>query len=347
MPDPTVSSIVDRTGDPASVAWAHDGVGSVASLAHPLAAIEAAGILGNTKALLAVAAPKDLRKAAAAALHKLKSRGIRIEAVVPQASFVLGKESVDLPSRAFLSLPEPNGDMEVLLTTSDGTGSCALGVILGAGGLKEMRHAHLGRGELRDLWKQASGRNELVEIPFITGLHYADRFASSGHDWKHFLEHISPATLQSARILDPLAGARTPIDEGDDADVNWLAPATVLGEGSVHAGISSVVGFAQADLPDDARISAMEALFTGVADAALADGDRPAMARASELAAASLTFHGRPRAAAIIRADGEAALAGVPGSEIPSVLRIVKVLLMSEGQRLIGERIGEIEKQLG
>ena len=164
MSDPTVLAIVNRSADVASVAWAHEGVGALASLPNPQAAIAAAAELGNVRALQSVQAPKDLRKAAAAALHKLKSKGMKVEEAPPPRAFTLTKEIVDLPSRAFFGLPDLEGDMELLLTTSDASGNCALGIILGAGRVKEVRHAHLGRGELREVWKQAEGRGDLAEM---------------------------------------------------------------------------------------------------------------------------------------------------------------------------------------
>lgn len=349
MADPTVSSIVDRSGDPASVAWAHDGVGDVAKLPNPLAAIAAAAELGNAKALQSVQAPKDLRKAASAALHKLKSKGLKIEEVAPARSFTLGKESFDLPSRAFISIPDLDGDMEFLLTTSDPGGNCALGVIFGAGQPKEMRHAHVGRGELRDLWKQADGRKDLAEIPFTTGLHYIERFAAGApdykHDWTHFLEHVPAATLQAARTLDPLGKA--PTDAVDEDGIAWIAPPGVLDHGALSEGMDRLVALTSAAYADDAaRDAAYEALYVEVADRALADGDRAALVRAAELAVASFAFHRRPKAAASVRAQAEAAAAGASGSALESVLTAVRLLLLSNAQRHLGDRIEDINRQM-
>ncbi len=349
MPDPAVTAIVERTADAASVAWAHEGVGNVAALPDPLAAIAAAAALGNTAALQSVNAPKDLRKAASAALHKLKSKGVKIEEVAAPRAFTLAKESFDLPSRAFLSVPDIDGDIELTLTTSDATGNCALGMLVSAGTLKEMRHAHLGRGDLRDLWKQAEGRTDLVEIPFTTGLHYAERFSTAGehkHDWHHFLEHVPPATLQSARVLDPLAKAPAPEEEGGPTP--WIAPPGVLDHDALESGIQRLVDIGRADFADDAaRDAAHEALYREVADAALADGDRAALARAAELAAAAFAFHRRAASATSIRAQGEAAVAGAPGSSIEGVLMATRLVLISHAQARIQERVREIDAQLG
>lgn len=349
MADPTVTSIVDKSGDPASVAWAHDGVGDIAKLPNPLAAIAAAAQLGNARALQSVQAPKDLRKAASAALHKLKSKGLKIEAIAAPRSFTLGKEDLDLPSRAFFGIPDLDGDMELLLTTSDATGNCALGVVFSAGQPKEMRHAHVGRGELRDIWKQAEGRKDLAEVPFTTGLHYVERFAAGApdykHDWHHFLEHVPQATLQAARTLDPLAKAPAPL--GDEGGIAWVAPSGVFDHAALTEGMDRLVALTRAEhVDDDVRNAALEALFAEVADRALAHGDRAALVRAAELAAVAFTLHGRPNAAASIRAQAESAAAGAAGSTLESVHTAVRLLLLANTQRYLGDRIDEVNRQL-
>ncbi len=350
MSDPTVSAIVDRSADPASVAWAHDGVGNVAALPDPLAAITAAGLLGNAKALQAVAAPKELRKAASAALHKLKSKGIKIEEVAAPRAFTLAKEGFDLAPRAFLSLPDLQGDIELLVTTSDPTGNCALGMLLGAGGVKEMRHAHLGRGDLRDVWKQAQGRAEIAEIPFAVGLHYAERYATTSadhkHDWTHFLEHISAATLAGARALDPMTRVPEAVEEGEDPNPRWLAPLGALDESALQAGIADVVALMGNPGDDDSRDAALEAIYARTADTALADGDPAALARAAELAAAAVAFHGRPRGAAMLSAQVDAILAGAAGSAVEGVAMGVRLLLLSQAQQQLGGRIQAINDQI-
>ncbi len=346
MPDPAaLKNVVERTADPATVAWAHEGKGDLASLPDPHLAIAAAAALGNARALQSVTAPKELKKAAAAALHKLKSRGVKIEEAAPPRAFVLGKTEEALPSRAFISLPDMEGDMELLITTSDAGGNCALGIILGAGRAKQTQHGHLARGELREVWKQATSRGDLVEIPYVAGLHYAERFLAGGehkHDWTHFLEHVPAATLQSARILDPLASAPPAVDEGEDPNPRWLAPLGVLDNAALTQGIQKMPAVLTAAEDDAARDAALEALYTETADRALDDGDRAALARAAELTAVALTFHGRPRGAALVRAQGEAALAGAPGSKLEGVAMGVRLLLVTQAQQHIQDRVAEI-----
>ncbi|MDP2312071.1 MAG: hypothetical protein Q8P41_04140 [Pseudomonadota bacterium] len=346
MPDPTaLAAVVERRADPATVAWAHEGQGNLAALPDPQLAIAAAAALGNTRALQSVTAPKELRKAAAAALHKLKSKGVKVEDAPAPRAFNLGKADEALPSRAFLSLPDMEGDMELLMTTSDEGGNCALGIILGAGRAKETRHAHLGRGELRDIWRQATSRGDLVEIPYITGLHYAERFMAGGdhkHDWTHFLEHVPAALLQTARALDPLANVPPAVDEGEDPNPRWLAPLGVLDNAALNHGIEAMSAVVNAAEDDASRDAGLEALYTETATNALDAGDRNALARAADLTAVALTFHGRPRGAALVRAQGEAALAGAPGSAIEGVAMGVRLLLVSQAQQRIQDRVQQI-----
>ena len=85
--DPGLAAVVDRSGDPAMVAWAHDGVGELAGLANVDVAVAAAVALRNVAALQAAAerGPKVTRKAAAAGLHRLRSAGVSIPSAPAEA----------------------------------------------------------------------------------------------------------------------------------------------------------------------------------------------------------------------------------------------------------------------
>jgi hypothetical protein len=347
--DPAVTAIVDRMADPASVAWAHEGQGNLAALPNPLAAIAAAAALGNTRALQSVTAPKDLRKAASAALHRLKSAGVKVDTAPPPRAFTLGKETFELPSRAFLGLPEADGDIELLLTASDEHGSCALGMILGGGGVREMRHAHMGRGDLRDIWRKSEQRAELVEVPFAVGLHYADRFAASSghaHDYHHFLTHVPKATLAQAKALDPVAQARAPIDEAASELPRWVAPSSVLGADAVREGAARLLTVGKEDMETTERDAAMNELFAEVADRAFADGDLQAFLRAADLAADSYTLHGRPQAADSVRAQAAAARAGARGRDLDGVRLSSQLAVLMTFQRDTEAQIQAINDQM-
>ncbi|MEN9787688.1 MAG: hypothetical protein RLZZ299_2952 [Pseudomonadota bacterium] len=300
-----VTAIVQRTADPASVAWAHEGAGALASLPDPLAAIEAAGLIGNLAALQAVAAPKDLRKAAALALHKARSRGVMVP--VPEARpvvFSLGRETVDVPSRAFLSLPDMDGDVELLLTCTDGEGTCALGVILGGtGDLREARHAHLTRGQLRETWKTAERRSDLAELPFAAGLAMAmaNPTLVRDHAWTHFLEHVATPVLADAKSMD-LAAAQATVparetDDGASAD-GWLAPVSLIEPKALEGAVQRYASAAADGEAPPSLDTVVDDVAAGLLDAPL----RAKLADAARRAAATWRWHGRPAAAARLEA---------------------------------------------
>jgi len=329
--DPRLASILDRTGDPATVAWAHEGSGRLDSLADPMLALAAAEALGNAAALQAVAEPKALRKAAAAALHKLRARGVKVEAAVAPRSFSLGKEEVDVPPRAFLSLPDDQGDMQLLLAVTDHEGSCVFATILGGpDGVRDARHAHVNRSGLRDVVRTTESMRGHVEIPFVAGLHYADRLFTSRHEhgWTHFLEHVSPATLTSARILDPLRSP--PPDRPDEPALHpWMPHPSLLASGPLAHGVSRIAEIVTSDLypEEEDRRGAMDTVMNDTADAAL---DAQARARLLDYlgwAEIACRHHGWPRHAEQLVAVAEEVRAGAAGSAIGAVAATTRLHL--------------------
>lgn len=238
IPAASLQPVLDRSGDPATVAWAHEGKGRLSDLADPTLGIAAAVALGNAAALQSVTAPKDLKKAAAAALHRLRSSGIKVEAPRPQASFQLSAEAGAPPPRAFVALPDGSGEVEFVLTVSDAAESCAVGLrAVSPALITDSGHSHLSRTELRNTWAEVQ-KNGLIEIPFSAGLHWADRLIGSTHAFKHFLEHVPAATIAAARANPPrplAAVAEDPERIGKDwALSNRLWDLTAL-EPTVHA----------------------------------------------------------------------------------------------------------------
>lgn len=330
-----VAMIVARSADEASVAWAHDGTGPLAALPDALSAIDAAAELGNVRALHGVTAPKELRKAAAAALHRLRSRGVRVEAPVAPRVFALPREIVDIPARAFLSVPDREGDIELLLSVSDDEGSCVLGVVVsGSAVVREAQHGHVSRSELREIWRKSAGREDFSEIPFASAVHFADLWlgaSSAGrhHAWTHFLEHVSPATLIAARLLDPMRGA--PTDEVGSAAMPWLIPSGLLDSAALERGVQRVSAFF-ATLTDAAPEGAPDAFATilgEVADAVVTEATRPALADAARLAATTFRFHRWQAAADALLAAADAFAAGRPGSTIEAVTNTVRLFALT------------------
>ncbi len=327
-----VTAIVDRTADPASIAWAHEGTGALANLPDALAAIEAAGQIGNVVVLQTVNAPKDLKKAAALALHKARSRGLKIVAPANPVAFSLGREVIEVPSRAFLSLPDMEGEQELTITCTDTEGTCALGIIVSATGeLREARHAHLNRAGLRDFWKQAEGRRDLAEVPFTAALAVALGVPGlvRDHAWMHFLEHVPAETLAQARALDlATAAAGLPgheTDGGASAE-GWLPPASLFGGDMLAATFRAITekmtsGEEEGTDADTELAAALDAAFT--------DEVRERFVAAARRAALAWRWHGRPEGAARLETLADNAASG-PGSSFPALVTAFRLAVGRE-----------------
>lgn len=327
--DPRLSAILDQSGDAATVAWAHRGEGDLTTLPDPLLAIAAAESLGNVAALQAAGGPKPVRKAAAAALHRLRSRGVKVEEQVRPTSFTLGSAELDLPSRAFLSVPDRDGEVELLLTASDDEGNCVLAVIIGGPDLvREARHAHVSRGELRNLWREVEGRGMHTELTFAGGLHYAERLLAprGNHDWKHFLEHVAAATLQSARILDPMAKL-PPAVEDEPLTPKWMVPSGLLAVQALERYASELMDSMASPLyPDEAARSAkIDEIMKSAADAALDDPARRRLDAYLELAIAATRLRGWVNHATEIGEIRANVASGTTGSELDPVFAATRL----------------------
>ncbi|MSQ01969.1 MAG: hypothetical protein EXR71_08755 [Myxococcales bacterium] len=286
MADSRLSAILDRSGDAATVAWAHDGAGDLTTLSDPELAIHAAGELGNVAALQAVVAPKSLRKAAALALHRIRSRGIKVADAVPPTAFTLAREAFDVPPRAFLSGPNAMGNCQLLMTATDREGSCIMEVIIGGDKVQD-HHGHANRGELRRFWKEIEGDGVMVEIPFSAGLHLGDAALKGkpAHGWDHFLSKLAAGALAAARSADPRQVALA--DTGAEAEA-WVLPAWLL-PGAVVDGIV-------ASLPADATPENEGWLNDAIAGA-LDGAGREAFAFAADRSALVFALLGRGAAA--------------------------------------------------
>jgi hypothetical protein len=267
----------------------------------------------------------------------MRARGLKIEAPVPARAFHLGKEQVAVQPRAFLSLPDLDGDLELLLTCTDAEGSCVLGTILsGDGKVREARHAHMARGELRDLWKQAEARDDLQEIAFTAGLHFADAWlGNQHHDYRHFLEHVPGTLLALARSEDPMRTARAPIDEEDSGLDAWLAPVSLLDTSALTQGTERTSVVLRSDTADAAAgvMESLEASVTETAAGAVTEDNRERLARAADIAAVAYTLHGRVRSAERLRGAGEALRAGTSGDAVEAVRNTVRLSLLSAAAR--------------
>lgn len=332
MADPRLASILDRSGDPATVAWAHDGEGALTSLSEPELAIAAAGELGNVSALQSVSEPKVLRKAAAAALHRIKSRGVRVEEKAATNTFTLSREVLEVTPRAFMAAPNPLGNCHMVLTASDQEGSCIVELIVG-GEKVQSEHGHASRKDLRGFWKQMEDDPMMAEVPFIAALHLADRVASgrSIHGWSHFMNKVAPATLVSARLADPLRYARP--DDGSPA-AGWILPGW-----SVNAKlVDTMVKTTPNQDPE-----ATEAWLSGGVAQVLEGAAREEFAMAADFAALVFGVLGEGASAADARSVATRLRAGEAAEAFPQLRSALLVAVMEELNHRRAEKQREID----
>jgi len=324
--------------------WLADGSGSLESLDERLAlsALEAAVA---TQALERVqglddSPDKELRKAARRALHRLRSAGVDVADTAPAKRFSLSAEVVDIPSRAFLGHAHQEGYAPFLLTATDAEGSCILAGEIGGGeGVRNTTHLHVTRRDLREVWKDAEGNADLVEVSFVTGMHFVKRgmesaralLGRSPHDWDHFLGHISKGTVTAAQLLDTADGLSAELDEAGLAQLDegkllaerewfrfWPVPDEAIG-----ALFEDLSAAAASDLAptEEAQAERREDAFEKAADAALSDAVvRKRWQEYLRISVAVLRAQGQDAKAAEVHNLGLALAAGLPGHKLAPVL---------------------------
>lgn len=336
MPDPRLSAILDQSGDAATVAWSHHGRGDLASLADPELAIAAAAELGNVAALQSVEGAKPLRKAAAAALHRLKSRGVKVADAAPARSFSLTREQLDVRPRAWVGAPSAMGNCHLVLTATDYDGSCIMEVIVGGDKVQD-QHGHAARNELRRFWKDMEADPSLREVPFVAGLRLADSAVAGKaiHGWDHFLSKVPPATLASARLVDPLRHALP--DDGAPAE-GWVLPAWLVPGKVVE---QTLANMPQGDA-DVAEESWLEASLTDLLDAST----RARFAAAADHAALIFGVLGKGATATSARSVAARLRAGEPASSFSELRSALLVATFQEIQHRQDEQRKDLDAMM-
>lgn len=217
-----------------SVVWLIDGGDGLAEMDVDVAlvAVEAARRMGQAVRLMAAKKTlnKKVRKAAAKALHSLKSSGVEIPMEKRQGSgWSLGTEVREIPSPVgLLGLPQGDGYFPfILLSHSDGGACVTAGVAGSVQGFQDSDHAHVGRSKARDIVANARKDHNLVEVPFHVALHFCERAFDEGgsnrpHGWGHMLSSVPEGTQNSARLLDPLAEQEQELDMASLNDLDSL-----------------------------------------------------------------------------------------------------------------------------
>lgn len=332
MADPVAELLAGR-GDPAAVAWAHEGKGDVAKVADPLAAIAAAERLGNVAALQSVTAPKPLKKAAAAALHRLRSRGVKVAEKVERRVAGLTREVVDVPPRAVLTLPDEEGVVEIVCATTDADGTWVYtAATRGPGHPGYARLDRWGRNETRQTLDAMRRDGGAVELPFVAALDLALRWSPPETDDRvEFLKHVDPAHLAAAEDVDA-AGLYPPAGK-EFSGAPWIYPPDVFEPAALDARAEALnerlrnlagtlaegpeLAEDEEAVPPDAT-AAIEASALELADALTPEG-RAHLADVAEFGATIRRWHGAVRAAEALETSAQALRGDVPAREIPGL----------------------------
>lgn len=211
------------TSDAEALAWLR-GQGEVDALSaeQGVAAVEAALTLGLAERIAAAGAAraKEVRKAARAAAHKLRSAGVEVPEASAATVWTLGREERLIPEpRALIGLPEEDGYIPFLLASYGEEEACLSGGAAGpVQGFRDDDHGHTGRGQARKVLDNAQGHHTMYEVGFYEAVAMLERAFEAGGGarrpggWGHLLSHVDADTLAAARQLDPFRGLATELD---------------------------------------------------------------------------------------------------------------------------------------
>jgi hypothetical protein len=337
-----VALLLDEGAVGPAAAWLRRGEGSIHTLSTEtaLAVVEAARQLGLTERLLAAQAADDkaVRKAAGAALHKLKSAGVAVGAARAPKVAGLAAEAIEVqPPRALLGLPGGNGYFPFVLMSFSGTEAIVcMGIAGAAQGYLEENHAHLPRAEARNFLYTLRSQKGLVEVPFALGLSVVERaLQASGRKlpgWGHLVENIDPFALQMARLK--AMSARAAGVGADEAVIRsaelsrGIGPITpMLDEADVQGALSAVL-----DLQGEGeeRLDRVEGLVAEAIDRVFGVPlARETWVLALDVAAELYDLEELPDQARLARGLAGALAAGQPASTIPFFTEPLQKTLMA------------------
>lgn len=352
-----VASLVSAAregGDDADpvVRWLRDGSGNLDGVlkGRALAAVEAAVAMGNGAALAALKAnakDKDVRKAAGAAMHRLKAAGQQVAEVRAPAQWSLGKEEAPvLPPVSFLSPPDADGCFSFLLIATGDNETVAFGGLAGgASGFRDVDHTHLSRSSRRNLLDDARRDPGIVEVPFFAALHYLEKgFAMSGttpHEWEHLLIHVDEGVRTSARLLDPLGQAPAAPHPDVLAQVVPLldGPHALLlipDQDVVTTGMVEVLGakVSPIEISEEARQQRVSDALDGAANAAVSGYKRPVWALAMEVLAYLSQTAGWEDLGEPARHTALALRSGWEGKDVPYVRELIDRLVQMQTKHM-------------
>ncbi len=334
------------------IRWLRDGSGNLEGVqkGRALAAIEAAIALGNGEALAVLkssARDKDLRKAAGAAMHRLKAAGKQVVEVRAPGQWSIGREAApELTPVAFLSAPDPDGCFSFLLIATGDNETVAFGGLAGGvSGFRDVDHTHLSRSSRRNLLDDARRDPGIIEVPFYAALHYLEKgFSVSGttpHEWEHLLIHVDEGVRSSAKLLDPLGAAPAAphpdvlamiVPLLDGARPLMLIPdQDVLTTGMVEMMSARL---SQVEISEEARLARASTAIDTAANAAVAGYKRPIWALSLEVMAFLARTAGWEDVEEPARHSAMALRAGWDGKDVPYVRELIDRLLQMQMQHM-------------
>jgi hypothetical protein len=235
------------------------------------------------------ASTKSVRKAAGAALHRLKSAGVSVEEPRRGASWTARGATLDAPPQpvALFGLPDPNGYFPFLLVAYGQQEACASAGMAGAGqGHIDADHGVLSRSSARDVLHNAKLQQGLHEVPFHVGLHFLQRAFEEGgkgepEGFGFLLGSVPEGVKNSARLLDPLEGQEQELDTDALHNIEALMDPRqgvylALNEEQAY-GAMGKLGEAlnsQLDIDDDGKMRRVRVIIDDTADAYLNEGTR-------------------------------------------------------------------------
>lgn len=343
-----------KVGDPTDpvVAWVRSGSGSLDGLptATALAAIEAATRVGNGAALASAKAnarEKAVRKAAGAALHRLKAAGQTVAELHSEQRWTLGAEETPLlPPVALLSIPDTEGYFSFLLVAAGGTEILAFAGLAGGGrGHQEVQHTELSRSGRRAVIEDARRDAGLVELPFTTALNVLERaFEIADHPpqgWDRLLHLLDKGTRNTARLVDPFRhqeqtpqtdalSLAVPLLDGDRPLV--LVPDSQVVSSAVVEALAAL--HSPLEISEESRAARVEHAVDLAANEALSGRHRKTWALALEVMALLAEKSAWEDLRLPACHTALALRAGWEGKDIPYVREILDRLIKGEIERL-------------
>ncbi|MCK6507376.1 hypothetical protein L6R53_29080 [Myxococcota bacterium] len=327
------------TADADALAWLQ-GQGDVDALSADsgLAAVEAALILGLAERIAAAGAAraKDVRKAARAAAHKLRSAGVQVPEAASATVWTLGREERAVPEpRALIGLPEEDGYVPFLLASYGEEEACLSGGAAGpVQGFRDDDHGHTSRSQARKVLDNAQGHHTMHEVGFHEAVALLERAFEAGAGarrpggWGHLLSHVDADTLAAARQLDPFRSLAT------ELDVDALHRPEPLLDGRfavAYTGPSDLMaGFLEQAMkvvteggdPDERR-ARIEQVVDEAVDTSLDGPQRTSWAWGLNVLAVLAARAGDLEASRVARATALALEQGRPGRDIPWARELV------------------------